>query len=407
MFNKSIKVRTKLLGGFLGILLLAGFACMTGMRGIQRINYQNRIGVLVDEVLGDVHEAQAAALRFIIYHDDDYQDHALSLIDDVVTRAEKAGDMMTISGNRDETGKLLEKIEEYRRLVHDFSEIEARRGKAEVERIEEGLDLIEQLGEIRHVFTEQGAQQSAAVIQDAIDRINSLRTPALEYSLQKTDSGRIEIAEEWIAELASIRDDMNKLESTGLSDTLSSMINQSIEKIIHYAGDTEIYHESEMDRWALLYSQRETAALMILQGDKVRAGVQKTNDDATLSAISTMSVTLGLAILFSILIAVVLSHNITAPLIKGTGVAINIAAGKLDSAELDLKRKDELGELASALDKMSESLKIQHWLLSGKQELDDKLRGDRKLEALEKLGLESEIDLVLMDIMMPRMDMRL
>lgn len=80
---------------------------------------------------------------------------------------------------------------------------------------------------------------------------------------------------------------------------------------------------------------------------------------------------LGLIVIAALLI----SRTVTQPLIEGMRFAQAIAKGDL-ATSLNLPRKDELGDLVKALNNMASNLQEQDWLKSGKEALDDELRGD-------------------------------
>ena len=74
-------------------------------------------------------------------------------------------------------------------------------------------------------------------------------------------------------------------------------------------------------------------------------------------------------------IALKFSNSVTEPLVKGMRFAQDIAAGKL-YANLQLERKDELGDLGRSLNDMASQLRDLDWIQTGKETLDDQLRGD-------------------------------
>lgn len=78
-----------------------------------------------------------------------------------------------------------------------------------------------------------------------------------------------------------------------------------------------------------------------------------------------------------------LSRTITIPLMAGIRFAQDISKGKLD-ASLPLDQKDEMGGLAKALNSMARNLQDLDWLKSGKEGLDDTLRGEYDTENLAK-----------------------
>ena len=78
-----------------------------------------------------------------------------------------------------------------------------------------------------------------------------------------------------------------------------------------------------------------------------------------------------------------LSQSITRPLVKGMQFAQAISQGKLAST-LDVDTRDELGDLARALNSMARNLQDLDWLKSGKEGLDDTLRGEHTSDTLAK-----------------------
>ncbi|MBA3011937.1 MAG: response regulator [Proteobacteria bacterium] len=88
--------------------------------------------------------------------------------------------------------------------------------------------------------------------------------------------------------------------------------------------------------------------------------------------------TLFLSILLVTLIgagAFFLSRTITRPIIEDVKFAQAIANGEFDKT-LKLNQRDELGKLAWALNHMARTLREQDWLKTGKEGLDNALRGE-------------------------------
>ncbi|WP_299789060.1 response regulator [uncultured Shewanella sp.] len=91
-----------------------------------------------------------------------------------------------------------------------------------------------------------------------------------------------------------------------------------------------------------------------------------------------------LLIFVVVFVAIKFSRSVTEPLIEAMQFARDISAGTL-SSKLTLQRKDELGDLGVALNSMAVQLRELDWIKSGKEGLDDKLRGDIELSELSSL----------------------
>ena len=113
--------------------------------------------------------------------------------------------------------------------------------------------------------------------------------------------------------------------------------------------------------------------------------ISKINEaEVTSSANSIVHVLLtaaALLVVFIVFIAWKFAGTVTDPLIAGMQFARNIAQGDLESS-LEIDRADEIGDLCNALNKMAKQLRELDWLKSGKEGLDDELRGDLELDEL-------------------------
>ncbi|OQY38240.1 MAG: hypothetical protein B6229_06360 [Spirochaetaceae bacterium 4572_7] len=81
-----------------------------------------------------------------------------------------------------------------------------------------------------------------------------------------------------------------------------------------------------------------------------------------------------LLLLLIVALSLVISTNLTRPIIAGSDFAKGISEGDYNG-KLDINRKDELGVLAKSLKEMGRTLKEQKWIRLGKEGLDDALRG--------------------------------
>ncbi|SDJ38020.1 signal transduction histidine kinase [Ferrimonas sediminum] len=143
-------------------------------------------------------------------------------------------------------------------------------------------------------------------------------------------------------------------------------------------GDSDIFIDSAGVPVLVSFNRLEIPGLQWYLISKVN------QDEVTLPilAIYTQVILMaGLVLLFIAAAAWLFARTLTQPLIDGMEFAQSIAAGKL-GANLPETRNDELGDLARALNGMARDLRDQHWLGSGKESLDDQLRGDLQVEEL-------------------------
>ncbi|MBF0181565.1 MAG: HAMP domain-containing protein [Magnetococcales bacterium] len=117
-------------------------------------------------------------------------------------------------------------------------------------------------------------------------------------------------------------------------------------------GLLEIFKEQEKAEKEMITARR-TADEKV---DVVNEGQKKKADTEISSAILFISSASGVAIILGILIALLLTRAIVSALIMGVAFAQKIAGGDL-TATIDLDQKDEVGQLASALQDMAAKLR--------------------------------------------------
>ncbi|MDC7240045.1 MAG: histidine kinase dimerization/phospho-acceptor domain-containing protein, partial [Spirochaetales bacterium] len=392
MLKNQLTIQKKLLAGFIGILVLAGFAGITGVRGISEINHQNRIGKMVEELIESTERAQASSLRYIIYEDEGYHTEALEYCETVLTLAEEIEPLMHSQENIARLRKLISYMEDYRLLILNFKDLEAEKTDSQVTRQSVGLEMIDMSNSLISVLNEdldtvdsrsRGILQSTiSGLQQILASMNNFRSSALNYSALKDDSDRNRAAEIWLEELDRLEMALRDLAASSEGRIPDLTLTEIVTALRSYKAEVVLYHQTTSDLWQEQHKQRDAAAMVIDQVSAVSSGVQTSITIATLNAKRAIWISLTIAVIFSIFIAMVLSRNITHPLQQGIKVARNIAAGKMDNTALNLTRQDELGDLAAALDTMTHSLQIQHWLQEGKEGLDDEMRGDHDLKEL-------------------------
>lgn len=152
--------------------------------------------------------------------------------------------------------------------------------------------------------------------------------------------------------------------------------NVAVEKGI--PGGSGIYRDSEGSKVLVSYNKLDTSWLdwyLITKIDK----------NEVLLSLSTIllyaSISVFIILLLIVLLSIHFSAKLTYPIIKGAEFAKDIASGNYNS-ELDVDRKDEMGILAKALKDMARSLKELSWIRSGKEGLDNALRGEHDIRKM-------------------------
>ena len=93
--------------------------------------------------------------------------------------------------------------------------------------------------------------------------------------------------------------------------------------------------------------------------------------------------TAGVLVILIGLMALLISRGFTHPILEDVRFAREISEGHL-AAVLEIDQKDELGYLADALKQMAKNLREMDWMKTGKEGLDDVMRGEHDIDGLAR-----------------------
>ena len=96
--------------------------------------------------------------------------------------------------------------------------------------------------------------------------------------------------------------------------------------------------------------------------------------------IKGLGISSGLILLIGVA-AFIMARKFTRPIIEDMEFAQAISEGKFEK-QIELDQKDELGQLADALNRMARELYEIDWMKNGKEGLHDALRGDQDDQSL-------------------------
>jgi len=146
------------------------------------------------------------------------------------------------------------------------------------------------------------------------------------------------------------------------------------------AGGQDSYTDSEGDTVLVAFDKLDVPGLNWFLISKID------QYEVTAPIRNIMILTILVAGFMVLLIAVgawMLAKTLTRPIVEDMEFAQAISEGHLDTT-ISLDRKDEFGQLAGALNTMASTLHDQHWLKSGKEGLDDEMRGEHETLDLAK-----------------------
>lgn len=146
------------------------------------------------------------------------------------------------------------------------------------------------------------------------------------------------------------------------------------------AGGRGIYLDSAAERVLVAFDRLQVQGMewyLISKIDhyEVTAPVRK--------VIRNVIVFIAVFVILTAIWAWLLSGGFTRPILRSIAFAEDIAQGDYD-AKIESIRKDELGDLERSLNNMAGNLKEVNWLKSGKERLDDAIRGELEPDELAR-----------------------
>ncbi len=115
-----MSIKKKLITGFTSVIVFliitgvfGGYGIVTVIGNMEEISQQLVITKDINRALVDAGDAQAHALRLIIYKEQSYMDNMSTEVEAVIHNAEEASSLMKSRENKDNVDHILKNIESY------------------------------------------------------------------------------------------------------------------------------------------------------------------------------------------------------------------------------------------------------------------------------------------------------
>ena len=410
----NLRLGAKLACGFGGVVILALMIGVGGYYFLDRVNseYDAALGAAdLDMMAG---ETMALDNAYMLYGLNDHAKGEKILAEHKEIVAEFHDDIEALqqfdldpqaAAQVAKVGQALQRYEEkFNEFTDDAKEVEAM--KSELGGLGKGLlDIAErQLHEHeQHLVELENASnmnmQRLKLQSELVESFAELEGLTLKLAgnrigfMLDADISRIPQSEQWLGEVyanidrarqqvqrqqgsaaekaADLRDiEALKRDWDVYTIDLGAMMKAELEMRKHLADVTEELHTVE--------------ALASSLAVKLDADAEQMGDNANLASIVLMV----LSVLIGLVVTIVVTRTITGPVVKGVAMAEEIAQGDF-SQRINLVRKDEIGQLSTALDHMAESLAkkaevaqqiaegnltVEVEMVSGKDKLGDALQ---------------------------------
>jgi methyl-accepting chemotaxis protein len=215
------------------------------------------------------------------------------------------------------------------------------------------------------------------VIRELLGDVNQTQSKGRQIILAGTQSARREAAEKvFKTNWSQVGRDIDSLDALAPNWTLQvnrdrlSEVKRQL-SLLRAVQETAISHGAGSERDAMVNAGNEFADQATASAEAIKAiatamqqsfaellvKTSEANQDANRSLNLTLVVTTLLALSFGLFVAIFLSRGISSATQSVLDQAEAIAAGDLTREDLEVRSQDELGDLTTAINKMSASLK--------------------------------------------------
>ncbi len=372
-----MSIKKKLITGFTSVIVFliitgvfGGYGIVTVIGNMEEISQQLVITKDINRALVDAGDAQAHALRLIIYKEQSYMDNMSTEVEAVIHNAEEASSLMKSRENKDNVDHILKNIESYHTATNNWWNIQIAKQEAGAVRADAAkhvLDLVKEIIDIEIEYAKEQAGNRNSISLDYFDKImalqeirnatNRFRVSAQKYQIAVTPEQQDAVALVWMSEIQVVDDLLTEADAMMTLPTIKQKIAEAHVAIDDYREEVMTFRERNLQQRAEQVQQKESAQLSMNAGRTVRDGVYdhiiKTEESADKSA-SLIIWLIVIIIVVSAIIAAVIAFYITQGIIHPINKAVDFA-GLLEAGDLDStleEADDELGKIAKALNSL-------------------------------------------------------
>ncbi len=360
-FAGRFKVGTRIYTGFLVILLLLGVVAMIGVRGFDSVNtFMARYGTISDnaERVATINGLVAEMRRGVRQYGNSGDESFITTVRDA---QKKLGELLALTHSKmlDPKRKanletMTAQFEGYRADFDKLIDLRHKRDKL----VEEGMNPIgklvrEQVAQLIVSSREAKEFELASDLGLLMEKVMLTRLSAVKFIAAPNEKDFTGIVD-MIGELSKITDSLPDRFRTPEQKRLAKDIDTNIDRYqaaFKEAGEAILAGYSLMDR-DMSGKAKEFAKLAAATGDSHHAALGATRDEMeqTIANASSMEMSIAVAAaVLGLLFAWFVARSITRPVGDMTGAMTRLAHGDLAVAIPALADKDEIGEMAQAV----------------------------------------------------------
>ena len=368
MFSR-IKIRTKLLLSFLFVMVFTVATAFLGIRSIQQILEQNELDFQINEITSLSQDAQAAALRYIIYKDDSYIEESTELNTRGASLAQNLTDRLESEEDRQLIAQLAESIDRYESLNRQSFLIQQKKDESDGVRSEAAEKVLDNIREAMAAVEQKMDREDASrsgfdgltadlrELQNVLSVTYDYHVNSFRYKLALTDGEREKQLALWKQGVEESRRLLADFQEKQSDVSLSDRTGQAIALIDAYYGTIDEYTGMERQQTDIYSRQHEASLELISLGEQLRATVAEEIDSAAGRNIKFGITFCLIALAFSVAVTFILTRTLTQQL-GGEPHDIREVANRIAGGDLTLPFPDrKLTGIYASMKEMTEQLK--------------------------------------------------
>ena len=366
---KKMKIRSKMLLSFMCVMCFTLSIGYQGIHSIGEILHQNELNFLVNEIASSSQDAQASALRYIIYKDDAYIQESTEASNRGISSAGKLPRDLESENDSQLIEKLIDRMTAYEELNQQSYRIQQQEDESDSVRSESAQKVLSNIKEAI-AYTEKSldsATLSAAdynrTVADLRDLQNILEitydyhSNGFSYKLALTDGERAKQVELWTAGVEQSRLLLTELLNRESDEYLLSLTAQTIGYIDEYYATIEDYVNMVQRQTDIYASQHEASQEVMSLGDQVSLTIEKEIDRNSRHDIILTIIFSAVAMLLSIVITLRLTSSLARQL-GGEPHEIEEITSRIAKGDLTLTFPDrKLTGIYASMKEMTDQLK--------------------------------------------------
>jgi len=363
---KNVKLGIKIGAGFGIVLLLQIGGSAISLQGLSDIIASVGRNYVANEIVTNTQGALIAGKNFVITKDESYATNVYELMAKNVTLAKDLQGRVTDPANVKRLDEIIGSCEAYSGDIREYVTLEQSKGRDVLSVDDYARSVDENIGRLSRL--PGGAERGLAIA----NHFYLARIEANRHRLfQKT-----EYLEKTARHVADARELISGYRASGAVNGADSILAAMDEGISGYLERSRAYDVSLVAQLNAQKRAVDASTIAIKRAEEVSAVGEKIVE-ATDSRVSGAVFGIGIvSALLCVFVGAFLTRTISFAMRKGVAFAEKIAAGDL-AAETGIDQKDEIGQLAHALDVMRDKLKeivrdiasVAGQVSSGSQEL--------------------------------------